>query len=102
MNADFGDINVIVNQAEAVRIWEKLDAQDAEIDTKVDKVDGMGLSSNDYTDEEKTKLANIQEGAEANVQPDWNETDTSADEYIDNKPDELTSADISEIVDSLS
>ncbi len=31
------------------------------IDAKVDKVDGMGLSSNDYTDEEKTKLAHVTE-----------------------------------------
>ena len=28
-------------------------------DTKVDKVDGKGLSTNDYTDEEKEKLNNI-------------------------------------------
>lgn len=33
------------------------------IDTKVDKVSGKGLSTNDYTDEEKAKLANISSGA---------------------------------------
>lgn len=33
---------------------------------KVDKVDGMGLSANDYTTAEKTKLANIAAGAEVN------------------------------------
>lgn len=32
-------------------------------DTKVDKVEGKGLSTNDYTTEEKTKLAGIEEGA---------------------------------------
>lgn len=37
-----------------------------EIGKKVDKVDGMGLSTNDYTDAEKTKLGAIEEGAEAN------------------------------------
>lgn len=34
---------------------------------KVDKVDGKGLSSNDYTSDEKTKLANIATGAQVNV-----------------------------------
>lgn len=35
--------------------------------TKVDKVDGKGLSTNDYTTNEKSKLAGIEEGAEKNV-----------------------------------
>lgn len=34
---------------------------------KVDKVPNKGLSSNDYTDSEKTKLAGIPQNAEANV-----------------------------------
>ena len=34
---------------------------------KVDKVDGKGLSSNDYTATEKTKLANIEASAQVNV-----------------------------------
>lgn len=34
--------------------------------TKVDKVSGKGLSTNDYTTEEKTKLGNIEAGAEVN------------------------------------
>ena len=34
---------------------------------KVDKAEGKGLSANDYTDEEKAKLAGVQEGAQANV-----------------------------------
>lgn len=34
---------------------------------KVDKVDGKGLSSNDYTSNEKTKLAGIAAGAQVNV-----------------------------------
>ena len=53
---------------------------------KVDKVAGKGLSTNDYTSAEKQKLAGISDGAEANVQPDWNQTDASADDYIKNKP----------------
>lgn len=35
--------------------------------TKVDKVSGKGLSTNDYTTEEKTKLAGIEAGAQVNV-----------------------------------
>ena len=34
---------------------------------KVDKVDGKGLSTNDYTADEKAKLANIASGAQVNV-----------------------------------
>ena len=37
-----------------------------ELNKKVDKVDGKGLSTNDYTNDEKTKLAGIEEGAEVN------------------------------------
>lgn len=36
-------------------------------DTKVDKEQGKGLSTNDYTTEEKQKLANIEDGAQVNV-----------------------------------
>lgn len=39
----------------------------AELDKKVDKETGKGLSTNDYTTEEKTKLANIEEGANKTV-----------------------------------
>ena len=44
----------------------KTDLQ-AEIDKKVDAVEGKGLSSNDYTSTEKTKLSGIAEGAQVNV-----------------------------------
>lgn len=54
--------------------------------TKVDKVSGKGLSTNDYTTTEKNKLAGIASGAEVNVQSDWNQTTTTADDYIKNKP----------------
>ena len=53
---------------------------------KVDKVSGMGLSTNDYTTEEKTKLNGIEAGAEVNKQSDWNVSDTTDDAYIKNKP----------------
>ena len=53
---------------------------------KVDKVSGKGLSTNDYTTTEKNKLSGIADGAEVNVQSDWNETTTTSDAYIQNKP----------------
>ena len=59
------------------------------LDVKVDKVNGKGLSENDYTTTEKTKLAGIESGAEVNVQADWNETNSSNDAYIRNKPSHL-------------
>lgn len=59
---------------------------DTLLDTKVDKVSGKGLSTNDFTDQLKTKLDGIQSGAEVNVQQDWSETETTSDQYIKNKP----------------
>jgi len=56
----------------------------AALDAKVDKVTGKQLSTEDYTTEEKTKLAGIAAGAEVNVQPDWSAT--SGDAAIQNKP----------------
>lgn len=54
------------------------------VSSKVDKVDGKGLSTNDYTNAEKTKLSGIESGAQKNVQPDW--ALTSGDGAIKNKP----------------
>ena len=62
-----------------------------QIGGKVDKVDGKGLSTEDYTTIEKTKLSGIAEGAEVNVQSDWDVTNTTSDAYIKNKPNTGTS-----------
>lgn len=62
---------------------------DAALATKVDKVDGKGLSTNDFTNAYKAKLDSIETGAEVNVQSDWNETDSSSDAYLRNKPEHL-------------
>jgi len=45
-------------------VWEKIKNQ---LLGKVDKIDGKGLSSNDYTSNEKSKLANIASGAQVNT-----------------------------------
>lgn len=50
-------------------LWQKIKnvfaTKDA-LNDKVDKVDGKGLSTNDYTTAEKSKLSGIQAGAEVN------------------------------------
>ena len=58
-----------------------VDQQDA---LKVDKIEGKGLSANDFTNTLKTKLDGIQAGAEVNVNADWNAT--TGDARILNKP----------------
>lgn len=45
-------------------LWEKIKNQ---LSGKVDKETGKGLSSNDYTSEEKTKLSGVATGAQVNV-----------------------------------
>ena len=45
-----------------------------------------GTTNKVFTASEKTKLSNIAAGAEVNVQANWNETNTSSDSYILNKP----------------
>ena len=62
------------------------------VSDKVDKAAGKGLSTNDYTTEDKTKLSGIEPGAKANVQADWNVSDAASDAYIKNKPDLTTLA----------
>ena len=61
-----------------------------DISGKVDKVDGKGLSTNDFTNDLKNKLNGIAAGAEVNVQSDWNAT--SGDALILNKPSLATVA----------
>lgn len=57
-----------------------------DISGKVDKIEGKGLSTNDYTNDDKTKLDGIEIGAQANVKPDW-EAISGSDAEILNKPD---------------
>lgn len=54
------------------------------LSTKVDKVSGKGLSTNDFTTTLLNKLNGIASGAQVNVQSDWNAT--SGDAFIKNKP----------------
>ena len=57
-----------------------------QLNTKVDKANGMGLSSNDFTTVLLQKLNAIEDQAQKNVQSNWVQADTTADDYIKNKP----------------
>ena len=84
-NATSGDAQILnkptIPSISGLATTTYVDAQDA---LKVDKVTGYGLSQNDFTNTLKTKLDGIQDGAEVNVNADWNAT--SGDAKILNKP----------------
>jgi hypothetical protein len=54
------------------------------------------LNTNAFTDTEKSKLSQIEDKAQKNVQSNWNETDSGDDGFILNKP----SLDIKDLPDS--
>jgi len=56
------------------------------LEDKVSKDGNKVLSTNDFTTAYMNKLDGIAANAEVNVQADWNETNTSSDAYIKNKP----------------
>ena len=62
---------VLGSSADIQTVQDALDTLDGKVTTlqtgKVDKVEGKGLSTNDYTTEEKNKLAGIAKGAQVNV-----------------------------------
>lgn len=60
-----------------------------------------GTNNKAFTSTLKSKLDGIASGAEVNVQSDWNQSDSTADDYIKNKPaipenDDFTLAGLSE------
>ena len=62
--------NNYLDQNGVLYLWQKIKAKITDaIKNKVDKVDGKGLSTNDYTTAEKTKLAGIVDGANKYVHP---------------------------------
>ena len=81
----------VINCDDLTTIIEKTDFTICDIynvlENKVDKIPGKGLSKNDFTDILKAKLDGVQEGAEANVNPDW--AATSGDAQILNKPNTI-------------
>lgn len=76
---------LLSEKADADDVYTKAQ-NDAKLAKKVDKETGKGLSTEDYTAAEKAKLAAIEAGAEVNVQANWTQTTTTANDYIKNKP----------------
>jgi len=74
-NASWGDIKGnILNQSDLI----------IELDKKVDKVEGKSLSSNDFTDELKEKLNNINKVYLISIEKSWNKI--SDDVYTQSIP----------------
>lgn len=69
------------NNAAHADIREALNGKQATLSTAQLAAVNSGMTSAD-----KTKLDGIQNGAEANVQSDWNESDADSDAFIKNKP----------------
>ena len=59
-------VNVVQTTGQSTTAVMSQKAVTDELNGKVDKVTGKGLSTNDFTDAEKTKLAGIETGAEVN------------------------------------
>ena len=68
----------------------------AALANKVDKDGAKGLSTNDFTTADKSKLDGIDAGAQVNVKPDWNAATGNVAEIL-NKPIIPAAADGSEI-----
>ena len=72
-------------------LYETLqDFKTEHIDTKVDSVSGKGLSTNDYTNAEKSKLSGIATGAQVNQNAFSNVTVGSTTIAADTTTDTLT------------
>lgn len=73
-------------------VWHRV----ASSSTRTELLNIIGNSSETktglMTPESFNKLKGIEEGAEVNVQADWNQTDTTKDDFIKNKPDLTESA----------
>lgn len=74
-------IEALIQLRNDLRSWVAYNLQH-----KIDKEEGKGLSTNDYTDNDKNKLDGIAANAEVNVQSDWAIQDESSDAFIKNKP----------------
>lgn len=82
------DSGYITNSTNSLANYQTTTTVNNLLSDKVDKIVGKGLSTNDYTTIEKTKLSGIQEGAEVNVQTDW--LAISGDALLLNKPTKLS------------
>lgn len=68
------------------KLAEKQNVIDSSHKLDSDLVNDNNQTHKFVSQSEKEKLAGIEVGAQVNVQPDWNETDSTKDSYIRNKP----------------
>ena len=82
-NITFSENDTVIHDG---TIWHRV----ASSSTRTELLNIIGNSSETdiglMTPEQFNKLKGIEEGAEVNVQADWNQNDTSSDSYIKNKP----------------
>jgi len=83
---DLNDDIYVNNGIKLVNHHEILSINDlnTKFNSKIDKHPSKDLSTNDYSNAEKSKLSGIATGAGRNVNPDW--IATSGDAFIKNKP----------------
>jgi len=94
----------IVTRSGIERLWSHISIR---LNNKVDKINGKGLSSNDYTNEEKTKLGNIENGATnttidaslvtAGAAADAKATGEKIAEEVDAMAEEIRTTDLADI-----
>lgn len=70
-----------LDKAGLERLWQHIIVR---LGDKVDKDGNKGLSTCDFTQEEKDKLAAVSYEANKNVQTDWNNSDPTSDAFIKN------------------
>ena len=89
--ADYENLKPNGHSSMLVRLFQKIKSQLDIIDNKkVDKISGKGLSTEDYTSAEKSKLNGIATGAEVNQNAFSNVTIGSTTIAADSKTDTLT------------
>lgn len=88
-NITFSENDTVIHDG---TIWHRV----ASSSTRTELLNIIGNSSETeiglMTPESFNKLKGIEEGAEVNVQADWNQTDNTKDDFIKNKPDLTESA----------
>ena len=75
-----------LKQYHQLQLEAELGVIQSQLDNYVEKEEGKGLSTEDFTTAYMTKLDGIAAGAEVNVQSDWSVSDNTLDTYIANKP----------------
>ena len=73
-----------------IKVGTRLDNIESNVsNVSLDITEHVNDNDKHFTKTEREKLSNISEGADVNVQSDWNEADTTSDAFIKNKPTSL-------------